>query len=73
MKRGPERNTPHDPMNPKHQEAKTAMEGKTPEEIAAALKELPPDQLAKMLGPRCYDGSLSDSVVNGKGKQLEVT
>jgi len=25
------------------------MEGKTPEEIAAALKELPPDQLAKML------------------------
>lgn len=49
------------------QEAKTAMEGKTPEEIAAALKELPPDQLAKMLGLRLArnNGSLSASVVNG--------
>jgi len=34
----------------------TALEGKTPEEIAAALKELPPDQLAKTLGESNLQG-----------------
>ena len=38
------------------QEAKTALEGKTPEEIAAALKELPADQLAKTLGESNLQG-----------------